>query len=96
MKSMVHLGARLGLVGSAIMGSSYRQYAGFTLPQEQILQKLGPVPVFTITDNKGAPLVASNQIGKTKDRSQAFYQSKDAQAFVAQLKTKNQFGESVR
>ena len=36
------------------------------LPQEQILQKLGPVPVFTITDSKGAPLVASVPNAKNK------------------------------
>jgi len=39
--------------GSAIMGSSLiGGMPVLVLPQEQILQKLGPVPVFTITDNK--------------------------------------------
>jgi len=50
-KSMVHLGARLGLVGSAIMGFSYRQYAGASFTSRANLAKAG-MPVFTITDNK--------------------------------------------
>jgi len=40
---------------------SYRQYAGASFTSRANLAKLGPVPVFTITDNKGAPLVASNK-----------------------------------
>jgi nickel transport protein len=99
MKSMVHLGARLGLVGSAMIGSSLiGSMQVLALPQEQILQKLGPVPVFTITDNKGAPLVAS-QPNRQNQGSLAgvFINQKDAQAFVAQLKTKNpNLAKSVR
>ena len=91
MKSRVHLGATLGLVGSAIMGSALiGGMPVLALPQEQILQKLGPVPVFTITDNKGAPLVASASNTQNKGSlAGVFINQKDAQAFVAQLKTKN-------
>lgn len=99
MKSRVHLGATLGLVGSAIMGSSLiGGMPVLALPQEQILQKLGPVPVFTITDNKGAPLVASAPNSQNKGSlAGVFINQKDAQAFVAQLKTKNpNLAKSVR
>lgn len=91
MKSLVHWGATLGLVGSAIMGSSLiSSMRVLALPQNEIVQKLGPVPVFTITDNKGAPLVASPPNGEKRAAiTGVFISQRDAQAFVEQLKTKN-------
>ena len=60
------------------------------LPQEQILQKLKAVPVFMITDNKGAPLVASVSNRQNQEsRASVFIDQKDAQALVEHLKTKN-------
>ena len=94
MKSVGRWGVTLGLVGTAIMGSSLMGSTQvLALPQEQILEKLGPIPVFTITDNKGAPLVASvpdNQ-SQSKNASVAgvFINQSDAQAFVDQLSKKN-------
>ena len=99
MKSMFSLGAKLGLVSSAIVGSAiFGTMSAFSLPQDQIVQKLGPVPVFTITDAKGAPLVASNE-GNKKEGGVAgvFINQKDAEAFVNQLKTKNpELAKTVR
>lgn len=94
MKSLVRRGAMLGLVGSAIVGSLIGSTRALALPQDQIVQKLGPVPVFTITDNKGAPLVASAPNGQQGQQNQGsisgvFINQRDAQAFVDQLKTKN-------
>ena len=60
------------------------------------------VPVFTITDASGAPLIASvpkQGQGQTGNASVAgiFISQKDAQAFVDQLKTRNpQLAASVR
>ena len=99
MKSMIHWSTTLGLVGGAIMGSSViGSMPVMALPQEQIVQKLGPVPVFTITDNKGAPLVASVPNSKEKGSlAGVFINQKDALAFVEQLKTKNpQLAKTVR
>lgn len=105
MKSMVRWGATLGLAGSAIIGSSFIGSMGaLALPQEQIVQKLGPVPVFTITDQKGAPLVASvpneqnnGQNQQPKSIAGVFINQQDAQAFVEQLKTKNpELAQSVK
>ena len=60
MKSMNRWGATLGIAGSAIIGSSLiGTTQALALPQDQIVKKLGSIPVFTITGNKGAPLVAS-------------------------------------
>ena len=99
MKSMFSLGAKLGIVSSAIVGSAiFGTMSAFSLPQDQIVQKLGPVPVFTITDAKGAPLVASNE-GNKKEGGVAgvFINQKDAEAFVNQLKTKNpELAKTVR
>ena len=99
MKSMFNLGAKLGIVSSAIVGSAiFGTMSAFSLPQDQIVQKLGPVPVFTITDAKGAPLVASNE-GNKKEGGVAgvFINQKDAEAFVNQLKTKNpELAKTVR
>lgn len=106
MKSMSRWGA-LGVAGSAIIGSSLIGIMqALALPQEQIVKKLGPVPVFTITDSKGAPLVASvpsqqNQ-GAQNRQSQTsvagvFINQSDAQAFVEDLKKKNpELAKTVR
>ncbi|PSB34058.1 Tic22 family protein [Chlorogloea sp. CCALA 695] len=99
MKSMFSLGAKLGIVSSAIVGSAiFGTMSAFSLPQDQIVQKLGPVPVFTITDAKGAPLVASNNDNKKEGGvAGVFINQKDAEAFVNQLKTKNpELAKNVR
>src|SRR6476469_520107 len=60
MKSLVRLGAILGIVGSTLLGPSpIGKMSALALPEPQILEKLRPVPVFTITDAQGAPLIAS-------------------------------------
>lgn len=57
------------------------------LPQEVILEKLKPIPVFTIADSQGAPLIAS-----TEDNNRVagvFISEKDANSFVERLKQDN-------
>lgn len=105
MKSIFRWGATLGILGSAIMGSTLTgNLRAQALPQEQIMQKLGSVPVFTITDNQGAPLVATPPQNAQNQNQQAqspvagvFISQKDAQAFVNNLKKTNpQLGNTVR
>lgn len=87
MKAILSWGAALGVAGSTIIGSSIiGTNPALALPQEQILEKLGPVPVFTITDDKGAPLVASVP-NKPKEGGVAgvFINRQDAEAFVDRL-----------
>ena len=103
MKSLVRLGAILGIAGSALLGSlATDNMSALALPEPQILDKLRPVPVFTITDAAGAPLIASvpkQGQGQSGNASVAgiFISQKDAQAFVEQLKTRNpQLAASVR
>ncbi|MGL5065078.1 MAG: Tic22 family protein [Microcoleus sp.] len=103
MKSLVRLGAILGIAGSALLGSlATDNMSALAIPEPQILDKLRPVPVFTITDAQGAPLIASvpkQGQGQTGNASVAgiFISQRDAQAFVEQLKTRNpQLAASVR
>lgn len=94
-------GAALGIVGSAMIGSVFiGGMQALALSQEQILQKLGPVPVFTVTDANGSPLVATvpDPNGKKQQTiTGVFISQKDAQGFVEQLKSKNpELGKTVK
>ena len=98
-KSMIRWSATLGVVGTTIIGTTTMgALEVLALPEQQILQKLGPVPMFTITDNKGAPLVAS--VPDQKDKSGVagvFINRQDAQAFIDRLKQKNpELAKNVR
>ena len=59
MKSLIRLGAVLGIVASSLISPSLKDMSALALPEKEVLQKLTPVPVFTITDQNGSPLVAS-------------------------------------
>ncbi|MBE9097668.1 Tic22 family protein [Tychonema sp. LEGE 07203] len=103
MKSLVRFGAILGIVGCALLAPPpMGKMSALAIPEPQIFEKLRSVPVFTITDATGAPLIASvpkQGQGQTGNASVAgiFISQKDAQAFVEQLKTRNpQLAASVR
>ncbi|MGQ9872048.1 Tic22 family protein [Leptodesmis sp.] len=91
MKSLVRWSATAGLVGATLVGTFL---AGtlqvLALTQEQILQKLRPIPVFTIANSQGAPLVASPPNGqKGNPVAGVFITQQDAQTFLDNLKNKN-------
>ena len=87
MKSLVRWSITLGLVGTTVLGAGFGQnLKAFALPQDQILQKLKPIPVFTIADDKGAPLVASEN---NKKIAGVFISQQDAQKFVERLQKGN-------
>lgn len=101
MKSLVRWSATLGLVGSTLLGSFFAEnLQALALPEAEVVQKLQPVPVFTVADAKGAPLVASipNQDNKkTTPVAGVFISQKDAQAFVERLKKeKPDLGKDVQ
>ncbi|WP_449420960.1 Tic22 family protein [Phormidium nigroviride] len=102
MKSLVRLGAVLGILGSTLLGPSLTSnMSALALPDPQVLEKLRPVPVFTITDAQGAPLIASvpkeGQSGSNTSVAGVFISQRDAQAFVDRLKTRNpQLAASVK
>lgn len=83
MKLLVRWTAGLGVIGTLFLVSG----TAFALPEAEVLKKLDPVPVFTIADEQGAPLVASGD-----DQAKVagvFISQEDANQFVNQLKTKN-------
>ena len=67
MKSLVRWSATLGLVGSTLLGSVFTgNLQALALPEEQVVKTLQPIPVFTVTDAQGAPLVASVPDGNNR------------------------------
>ena len=91
MKLLAHTLAVLALVGSTILGPSLKgDMEALALPPEQILEKLRPVPVFTITNEQGAPLVASISNGEENASvAGVFINRSDAENFVNQLTQRN-------
>jgi nickel transport protein len=60
------------------------------LTEDQVVEKLKSVPVFTITNAEGAPLVATPQSSTDKTPvAPAFISQQDAQTFLDNLKVKN-------
>jgi len=108
MKSFVRWGATLGLVGSTLLGSFFTaNIQALALPEEEITKRLQPIPVFTVTDAQGAPLVQSvtvpnnnqtaEQESQTVDVARVFLSRQDANTFLANLKSKDpDLGNSVQ
>ena len=85
MKLLIRLSLVLGVVASSWIGLSLKDMSALALPEKEVLQKLTPVPVFTITDQNGSPLVASmKREGNEVNSSVAgvFISKSDADAFV--------------
>lgn len=97
-KAFVRWGAVLGLVGGAMLVPLVAGVRVLALPDDQIVQKLRPIPVFAIADAQGAPLVASSTEGQNKTPvAGVFISQRDAQAFLDGLKTKNpELAKNVR
>ena len=54
MKKLLRWGAMFGFLTSTLVGASFLgNLRAIALPQEQIIKKLIPVPVFTITNSQG-------------------------------------------
>ncbi|MBW4442505.1 MAG: hypothetical protein KME10_14985 [Plectolyngbya sp. WJT66-NPBG17] len=86
MKSLVRWSTTAALVGGTLLAG----LQALALTPEQITQKLRAVPVFTIANNQGAPLVAQPPNGqKGNPVAGVFISQKDANTFLANLKTKN-------
>ncbi|HEY9769759.1 MAG TPA: Tic22 family protein [Coleofasciculaceae cyanobacterium] len=87
-KPLVRWSITLGVAGVSFFSwGILENLIANALPQEQVLEKLDPVPVFTIADEQGAPLVASGE-----DQAKVagvFISQDDANQFVNQLKTEN-------
>ncbi|ERN40871.1 Tic22-like family [Rubidibacter lacunae KORDI 51-2] len=61
MKALIRWGAALGLaLGATLGGVSIVPQSAIALPEEEIVEKLQSVPVYTIVNAEGIPLPASN------------------------------------
>lgn len=93
MKSIFRKGASLAIVGATLLGSLViGSLEVLALTQEQILQKLAPVLVFTINNESGQTVIReirNQQQNRTAKVAGIFLSQKDAQAFLDKMKTDN-------
>lgn len=92
-KSLVKLAATAGVAGAIAVSPIFTLKAE-ALTEAQVLERLGSIPVFTITDDKGAPLLGAvpQQPNAKPDDSQLlfFFLSPDeAQMMLTQVKKSN-------
>ncbi|AFZ44526.1 Tic22 family protein [Halothece sp. PCC 7418] len=96
MNFLKNWGIRLGLCSGAMVGVWLSLMPdSLALPQAQIIQKLQQVPVFTVANENGSPLVAS---GENNSRvAGVFISQQDAQEFIGRLKKENpELGQQVQ
>ncbi|KAF3887774.1 MULTISPECIES: Tic22 family protein [Nostocales] len=96
MKSLVRWSTTVTLVGSTLLATILSGAVPvLALTEQQIKEKLDPVPVFLITNNKGVPLTrtvpANAQNGQNAPKkdvavTDVFMNGQEAQAFVNQLR----------
>ncbi len=87
------LGVSSVLVLSPVVVSSFSQPV-YALTEAQVLERLNGIPVFAITDDKGAPLLGAlpQQPNRPQEAKQVllfFLNPEDAQALLNQIKTSN-------
>lgn len=92
MKSLLHLTLSLGLTAGAIIGPSIvRPTPAIAIPETEAVKRFEAIPVFTVTNPEGAPILAA--LPDPKDNTKQiqlanfFMSAKDAQAFLKALKT---------
>lgn len=85
MKSLQRWSVRFSLLSGAIASMLWGMTSSvLALPQSQIIQKLQEVPVFTVANEKGVPLVARRENNSSVAR--VFMSQKEATEYVTQLK----------
>jgi nickel transport protein len=93
MKSIFRKGASLAIIGGTLLSSLViGTLEVLALTQEQILQKLAPVLVYTISNQKGETLIReirNEQRNSTAKVAGIFISQKDAQAFLEKIKSEN-------
>lgn len=92
MQSLIRWAAALSVAGGTLLGPAFLgKMQVLALPQEQVIQKLQIIPVFTLRNDKGeSPVieVPNGQNNKTKVTG-VFMSEKDAEGFLNGLKTQN-------
>lgn len=88
MKSFVSKSATIGLISGTVLASLLGQgMKVLALPEGEIMKVLQQVPVFTVADAQGAPLIAvtKNEQGKEVRVTGVFISEQDAQQFFQKL-----------
>ncbi len=92
MKSLIRSISTLTILGATLLCPSFLgRMQALALPQEQVIQKLQFIPVFTLRNDKGeSPVieVPNGQNNKSKVTG-VFMSEKDAEGFLNGLKTEN-------
>jgi hypothetical protein len=91
MKTLIRWSATLGVLGGVLL-SSLVGFSGrvLALTNEQVAERLRSVPVFTLTDAQGSPLIASPLEGETGPPvAGVFISQQDAQNFLNNLRQSN-------
>ncbi len=84
MNSLIRWGTTLGLVSSVVLTTMVGQTLKvLALPADEVVKILQGVPVFTLADGQGAPLVA---VDNNKKVTGIFVSQQEAQKFFQQLK----------
>lgn len=88
MKSFVCKSATISLIGGTVLASLLGQgLSALALPEAEIMKILQQVPVFTVADAQGSPLIAvtKNDQGKEVRLTGIFISEQDAQQFFQKL-----------
>ncbi len=95
LKSLARWSATLGLAGSALLGTVLgAELPVWALTEQEIQERLQSIPVFTLTDAQGSPLVATEGDDSVAG---AFISLEDAEAFLNNLQQRNpDIGGQVR
>lgn len=91
MNVLLRWSTKIGVIGGILLGTLLTGTAQVqALTEAQVIERLRPVPVFTITDAEGAPLVASPAEGEDGPLvAGVFISQEDAQNFLNNLRTQN-------
>lgn len=91
MKSLIRWGQTLGLVGSILLSTLlFNGARALALTNEQVVERLRSVPVFTLANNQGSPLLAVPNEGENRSPiASIFINQQDAQTFLNNLKTRD-------
>jgi nickel transport protein len=106
MKLLIQSSLILSLAGSTLLlpsfiGSSEKLFSpaahAIALTNQDVMQRLRGVPVFTITDAQGKPLLAAKAGSQKKQNGLFFLSQQDAQALLKQIKAqKPELNKSAR
>lgn len=73
MKSLIRWSATIGIVAATVLSTGVNRFKALALPNEQILEILNPVPVFTIANKDGQAITVT----RTAENSEASEENKE-------------------